>query len=310
MIKKTYFDRVQFLVRLLFYVAKEKALALKGGTAINLFLRDMPRLSVDLDLVYLSIQDRGTSLKNISDALERIRQDVERSIPEVTVKSVPLPGSNETMRLIAASLSGTVKVEVSPVLRGSVFGSETREIASVVADQFGFVEANLLAVPDILAGKLCAALDRQHPRDIFDVEYILQSGAMDDRLRTAFLVYLISHNRPISELLSPRAKELDRAFVEEFDGMTREPVTVEQLNEIRTRFFSTILPWLSDDDREFLIGFKKGEPRWEYLGVDHIRDLPGVRWKQHNLDRMSPNARLASLRRLERTLGTHRGSVG
>lgn len=303
MMKKTYFDRVQFLVRLLFYVAKEKALALKGGTAINLFLRHMPRLSVDLDLVYLPIQDRVISLKNISDALERIRQDVERSIPEVTVKSVPLPGSDETMRLIAASSSGTVKVEVSPVLRGSVFGSETRSIASVVADQFGFVEANLLAVPDILAGKLCAALDRQHPRDIFDVDYILQSGAMDDRLRTAFLIYLISHNRPISELLSPNAKALDREFVEEFDGMTRETVTVEQLNEIRTRFFSKILPWLTDDDREFLIGFKKGEPRWEYLGVDHIRDLPGVRWKQHNLDRMTSEARLASLRRLERTLG-------
>ncbi len=303
MMKQTYFNQVQLLVGLLANLEKEASLALKGGTAINLFLRDMPRLSVDLDLVYLPIQERATSLENISDALERIRADVERSISDVTVSSFPLRKSNATMRLIAASPRGTVKLEASPVLRGSVFGSERKQIAPVVADQFGYVEANLLAVPDILAGKLCAALDRQHPRDIFDLEYILQAGIMDDRLRTAFLVYLISHNRPISELLAPNEKPLDRAFVEEFDGMTREPITVEQLNEIRTRFFSMILPWLTDGDREFLIGFKKGDPEWGYLGIDHVRDLPGVRWKQQNLERMTPQARRASIRRLEQVLG-------
>jgi len=135
--KETYSNQVQLLVRLLAYVQKEASLALKGGTAINLFLRDMPRLSVDLDIVYLPIQDRTTSLKNINDALERIRVDVERRIPEVTVTSVPLPKSNETMRLIAVSPQGTVKLEVSPVLRGSVFGSERRQIAPFMADQFG-----------------------------------------------------------------------------------------------------------------------------------------------------------------------------
>ena len=206
------------------------------------------------------------------------------------------------MRLIAVSPQGTVKLEVSPVLRGSVFGSERRQIAPFLADKFGYVEANLLAVPDILAGKLCATLDRQHPRDIFDVEYILQTGIMDHRLRTAFLVYLISHNRPISELLAPNEKQLNRAFIEEFDGMTREPITVERLNEIRTRFFSMILPWLTDGDREFLIRFKKGKPKWDHLGIDHVKDLPGVRWKQQNLERMTPKARQASILRLEQVL--------
>lgn len=300
--KETYSNQVRLLVRLLTYVQKETSLALKGGTAINLFLRDMPRLSVDLDLVYLPIQDRATSLKSINDALERIRSEVERSMRAVAVRSVPLPNSKETMRLIAASPQGTVKVEVSPVLRGSVFGSVRKPISPIVAEQFGYVEANLLSEPDILAGKLCAALDRQHPRDIFDVEHILHAGFTDDRLRTAFLVYLISHNRPISELLAPNEKPFDRAFVEEFDGMTREPITVKQLNEIRTRFFSMILPWLTDGDREFLIGFKKGKPDWDHLGIDHVKALPSVLWKQQNLERMTPQARQASIRRLEQVL--------
>lgn len=300
--KKTYSDQVQLLVRLLFYVGKEESFALKGGTAINLFLRDMPRLSVDLDLVYLPIQDRSTSLRNISDSLERIRQEVERGIPDATVNSVAVPNTTMTIRLVVSSLQGTVKVEVSPILRGSVFGAKTSEIASVAAEQFGFAEANLLAVPDIFAGKLCAALDRQHPRDIFDVDYILETGLDDDRLRTAFLVYLISHNRPISELLDPAKRELDRAFVEEFAGMTRVPVTVARLNEIRSRLFSVIVPWLTDDDRAFLISFKRGEPKWEHLGVGHVKDLPGVRWKQYNLSRMAPRERQVAVERLERLL--------
>ena len=69
--KETFSNQVQLLVRLLAYVQKEPSLALKGGTAINLFLRDMPRLSVDLDLVYLPIQERATSLKSIHDAPDR-----------------------------------------------------------------------------------------------------------------------------------------------------------------------------------------------------------------------------------------------
>jgi hypothetical protein len=76
--------------------------------------------------------------------------------------------------------------------------------------------------------------------------------------RVQFLVRLLFYVAK-EKALAPYEKELDREFVEEFDGMTREPVTVEQLNEIRTRFFSTILPWLTDGDQEFLIGFKKGE---------------------------------------------------
>ena len=297
--KKAYTDQVQLLVRLLAHVTKENSLGLKGGTAINLFLRDVPRLSVDLDLVYLPLQDRVTSLRSINDSLDRISSDVQRNVPNVTVRPVRLPGSDATVRLIVASPNGTVKVEVSPILRGTVFGSETRPIAIAAAEEFGFVEANLVAVPDILAGKLCAALDRQHPRDLFDVEYILDSGIMDERLRKAFLVYLISHNRPMAELLAPRERDLDRAFVEDFDGMTRDTVTVEQLNGIRHRLFSAILPWLTNADREFLIGFKRGEPMWGQLGIEHVRDLPAVRWKQHNLDRMSPQARRAAIRRLE-----------
>lgn len=55
------------------FVATEKEFALKGGTAINLFIRDMPRLSVDIDLTYVPVADRATSLKAIDAGMKRIR---------------------------------------------------------------------------------------------------------------------------------------------------------------------------------------------------------------------------------------------
>jgi len=61
MIADIYRSQVELLLRVLPYVAKEKVFALKGGTAINLFVRDLPRLSVDIDLTYLPFEDRATA---------------------------------------------------------------------------------------------------------------------------------------------------------------------------------------------------------------------------------------------------------
>lgn len=83
----TYRQQVALLIRVLPFVAKERAFALKGGTAINLFVRDMPRLSVDIDLTYLPIQDRATSLAAINAAMQGIKERIERGIPAVSVNA-------------------------------------------------------------------------------------------------------------------------------------------------------------------------------------------------------------------------------
>ena len=63
MISSSYKAQVDLLLRILPFVAKEENFALKGGTAINLFVRDMPRLSVDLDLNYLPFDNREAASK-------------------------------------------------------------------------------------------------------------------------------------------------------------------------------------------------------------------------------------------------------
>ena len=69
MASETYKKQIRLLLDVLPEIAKESTLALNGGTAINLFLRDMPRLSVDIDLTYIPFDDRPTSFKNISDSV-------------------------------------------------------------------------------------------------------------------------------------------------------------------------------------------------------------------------------------------------
>jgi len=70
--RKEYIRQVALLVETVPFIEKEACFALKGGTAVNLFHRDMPRLSVDIDLTYLPFDDRTTAFANINAALSRI----------------------------------------------------------------------------------------------------------------------------------------------------------------------------------------------------------------------------------------------
>lgn len=114
MAREAYEDQVRLLVRSLPSIAKQNAFALKGGTAINLFHRDMPRLSVDIDLTYLPIQDRDTSLAAIDATLETIREDLLRVLPGAQVTRIAGGGDNDTRILVRQNNVG-IKIETSPL---------------------------------------------------------------------------------------------------------------------------------------------------------------------------------------------------
>ena len=193
--KNPFSEQVGLLVSLLPQVAKQECFALKGGTAFNLFVRNMPRLSVDIDLAYLPVQDRDTSLVAIDEALAKIGTAVEKSVQGSIVRAQLLKGTNKCIKLVVAQGGTTVKIEVTPVLRGSVYPPQVREVADRVQAEFGYVKMQLLSFEDLYAGKLCAALDRQHPRDFFDVRFLLANEGLSHRLKDAFLVYVLGHNR-------------------------------------------------------------------------------------------------------------------
>jgi len=207
-----YRRQVALLMRVLPVVAEEKSFALKGGTAINLFVRDLPRLSVDIDLAYLPVEDRATSLAAIDAALMRIAAAIERRIPTARVTASRLEKEAVAIKLIVRSESIQIKIEVTPVLRGCVYEPEARPVTAAVEDAFGYAEIQTVSFADLYAGKIVAALDRQHPRDLFDVRDLLAQEGVSDELRLAFLVYVISHPRPIAEILNPTRKVIDDEF--------------------------------------------------------------------------------------------------
>jgi predicted nucleotidyltransferase component of viral defense system len=300
-ISEAYRAQVQLLVRTLPFVASEPCFALKGGTAINLFIRDMPRLSVDIDLTYLPVEDRATSLQAIETALLRIAGRIRSSMPGATVTESRTRGENALTKLLVVQAGAQIKIEVTPVLRGCVYPISLRQTTPRVQDAFGFAEMQVVSFADLYGGKLVAALDRQHPRDLFDVRDLLCHEGIDVALRTAFAVYMISHDRPMAEVLAARPKDLRQDYERGFSGMTAEPVGLEDLEAARTALVSEIVAAMPPLHKRLLISVETGAPDWSLLDVAGVADLPAVRWRLQNilsLDAARRNANAVDLARV------------
>ena len=197
MISPTYKAQVDLLLQVLPYVAKEKNFALKGGTAINLFVREMPRLSVDIDLTYLPINSREESLKDIQQGLNRIKADIEKNLPDVKVHTVPLNGGTD-VKLNVQGKNAQIKIEVNTITRGNVFPTELMTVVDSVQDEFDkFAAINVVSMAELYGGKICAAIDRQHPRDVFDVKLLIENEGITDEIWDGVKLGLISHYKPI-----------------------------------------------------------------------------------------------------------------
>ena len=268
------------LVHALPYVATETCFALKGGTAINLFVQNLPRLSVDIDLVYLPIEDRETSLLGIRSALARIAQSVRKAMPgSVVTENAAADGT----RLVVRQRSAQIKIEVTPVLRGTVHPVDLRTVHPAAQERFGFAEIQVVSFADLYAGKMVAALDRQHPRDLFDVQYLFRNEGINDSLFQTFLAYILSHNRPAHEVLQPRLKDIRQAFEQEFIGMTTDEASLDALVAAREQLISEIRSRLDERFMRFLLSFHELKPDWELLGLPDVANLPAIRRKLMNL---------------------------
>jgi hypothetical protein len=160
-------------------------------------------------------------------------------------------------------------------------------------------EIQSLVAEELYAGKICAALDRQHPRDLFDVKLLYDNEGLSDKLRKAFIIYLISHNRPIEEILNPNILNIESVYSKEFIGMTEQPVDFTALTETRIRLINDIKNSLTLSEKQFLISFKNKNPDWALLGIENADKLPAVRWKLNNLKKMQNSKHSCALKKLE-----------
>jgi predicted nucleotidyltransferase component of viral defense system len=301
-VAENYRRQVALLIKVVPFVATEKCFALKGGTAINLFVRNMHRLSVDLDLTYLPVADREKSLTEIDAAMRRVGDAIVGGIPGAVVERAAPRGEIRITKLIVRADEVQTKIEVTPVLRGCVYEPANRSVAVRVEEEFGFAEMQVVSFPDLYAGKIVAALDRQHPRDLFDVRDLLANEGISDELRRALIVYLVSTNRPFAELLEPARLDISEEFARGFEGMTDEAVTLDELLKAREQMIAEVVGKMPLDHRKFLLGLKRGEPDWTLLGVPDAERLPAVRWRLQNLAKMDKEKRTAFIDRLRKVL--------
>ena len=167
--------------------------------------------------------------------------------------------------------------------RGVVFQPEIKRVAPAVEDDFGFAETRLVAFEDLYAGKLHAALDRQHPRDLFDVKLLYENEGITEDLFRAFLVYVASSNRPPHELLHPNLSPLAEVFETEFSGMTVAAVTIADLEQVRIRLIEDVQSRMIGNAAQFLHTLVNGEPDFDVIDLPFAADLPAVQWKVRNI---------------------------
>ncbi len=299
-----FFNQAELMLQVIPFVAKEACFALKGGTAINFFHLDMPRLSVDIDLTYVPIEPREDSLKKMSNALSNIADRIEKAHGKIKVQRSKASGGKRVTKLFVTNGKFQIKIEPNEVIRGTVFPTEERELSDKVQEEFSLsATIHTLSFADLYGGKLCAALDRQHPRDIFDVKALLEERGITDDIRKAFVVYLASHDRPIHELIDPVRKDIRQIYEKEFTGMTVEPIAYDKLVEIREKYIVLLSKCLLREEREFLLSIKEGTPNWKTLGVSGIERLPAIQWKLENIKKMKKEKHADAVRRLKEKLG-------
>lgn len=294
-----YFKQAELLLRILPFVDREAVFALKGGTAITFFVRDLPRISVDIDLVYLPIMDRELSLGHISEALGRIARQTEARIPGIKISPKRIRGLDMTVGLLVQSQEAAIKIEPNLVLRGTIYPPELRALTPKAREAFEvMVTCRTLAEDEMYAGKNCAALDRQHPRDLFDILVLLRDAKFTPAMRKAFVVYLVSHDRPMVELLDPGFVDIRSSYRMEFRPMTTEKISLEDLERTREELVSLINCELTLPEKKFIVSVKEGAPQWELLEQEGIENLPAVKWKLVNIAKMGKGKHQQAVKKL------------
>jgi predicted nucleotidyltransferase component of viral defense system len=279
-----YIDAVKLMLHIAPDVFEGSPFALKGGTAINLFVQEMPRLSVDLDLVYVPRDTpRQTALEEISASLQSIARRLEKS--GLSTRKVGNTEMGDTKLLIDQG-STMVKIEVNTVLRGTVHPVKSRPLVRTASERFlAELSVPVLSDAELYGGKFVAALDRQHPRDLFDIQLLFENEGITEDMIECFVIYLSGHNHPPHEVLDSRDKNIERSFQDQFMGMAIVPVTIDELIAARVRLRKELKERLTANQRKFLLSLLRTEPDWRLLKCGHASELPGIQWKLINLQK-------------------------
>lgn len=195
--------------------------------------------------------------------------------------------SLDALKLICKSQNSTVKIEVNQINRGLIAKSQTRILCDLAQEIFGrFCEVTTVSTSQLWGGKINAALDRQHPRDMFDIMNLFNETGYTDEIKTGFIFYLLCNNRPFHEVLNPGRIDQQEVFESQFAYMTDMPFSYEEYEKVRERTILEVNKSLTDKDKDFLLAFAKGEPIWDHADYSAY---PAIKWKLLNIRKLKAN---------------------
>jgi len=281
----TYVQTVNLLLDIAPTVFQTPRFAMKGGTALNLFVQDLPRLSVDIDVVFINhLADRDTALEEIAQEIQRIEAAIAEMGYETRTRKVH--GGDE-VKLDIFSAEAEVKVEVNFVFRGTVLPVQTRSLSAKTQELFSKnIQTPVLSPSELYGSKLVAAMDRQHPRDLFDVLKMYESHGLTQEILDCFVVYMAGHNRPVHEVLFSNPQPMEETFKNEFLGMTSEPINLDDLLNTQQRLMAELPQALTQNHRNFLLSLVQAAPDWSLMPFNHLQDMPAIKWKLQNLNNL------------------------
>jgi hypothetical protein len=292
-----YKEQVRLLLKIVPIISEMDCFAIHGGTAINLFIQNLPRYSVDIDVTYLPVGARDESLMAIKKCLSNVKEKIKTIIPNIVFQEKP-------NKLICIHQNTFVKIEVNDVKRGVIANTVVLPLCKAAQDAFSvFCEAKIVPLSQLYGGKISAALDRQHPRDLFDVKYMLEYIKSFDEIKQGFMFCLLGGDRPIVESLFPNLIDQRNALNNQFAGMTTVPFSYKEYEKTRLILIDYVNKNLNNRDKTFLISFEEGDPLWDESDYSEFKDFPSIRWKLLNINKLkstNPNKHRLGVERIKR----------
>jgi predicted nucleotidyltransferase component of viral defense system len=291
-------QQAKLLLNVAGHIDWNSCFAMKGGTAINFFYEDMPRLSVDIDLVYLPIKPRNEALLEIHTEIKKM----QRKLKDVgfQAKLLNAQENSPAIKIEVANEGAVIIIEPNTTLRGNLLPTEKRELCKSAQSVFETAPTVIcLSYPELFAGKLNAMLDRQHPRDIFDMQIFLKNNKSLKSIMDTFVVYLAQGNRPFSEILKPNLLDIAELYNNTFAGMTEQEIKLDELLETRKKVIEEVPVALKDNHKGFLLSLMNNAPDWSLLSFDNLKNLAGIQWKLQNIAKMSGSKKKEEIDKLE-----------
>ncbi len=266
--------------------------ALKGGTALNLYGLNMPRLSLDVDLVFLPEVKAEEASWLQGEALFQFQKLIEQRLPDAEVMS-RLDSAQNINALVVRLRRIETAVELVPTTRGHLYPLEKKNLCALGRIYWHHpLPAQLVSWAEVCAGKFMARLERQKARDLMDCDNILKLGPIDDQIRLAFLVEILGRGMPTVRMnsqnlvetiwfpLSPadlwtgEPRPVDRVDWSSLTRLVAKPMLRSELDSVQDVLRQELLVKMPAYHKDFLLMWVRGTPHWSLLDYPRLEDRP------------------------------------